>query len=70
MEQVTTIGLDIVKHVFQAHGADVAGHVLIPQARHTPEASWVLGGASALYHRHGSLCRRALLGPRGWQVGP
>ena len=28
MDQVTTIGLDIAKHVFQVHGADAAGHVL------------------------------------------
>jgi transposase len=28
MEQVTTIGLDIAKHVFQVHGADAAGHVV------------------------------------------
>ena len=28
MEQVSTIGLDIAKHVFQLHGADGAGHVL------------------------------------------
>src|SRR5499427_4596796 len=28
MEQATTIGLDIAKHVFQVHGADTAGHVL------------------------------------------
>jgi transposase len=28
MEQVTIIGLDIAKHVFQVHGADAAGHVL------------------------------------------
>src|SRR4029077_2487429 len=28
MEQATTIGLDIAKHVFQLHGADAAGHVL------------------------------------------
>ena len=28
MDQVSTIGLDIAKHVFQAHGADVAGRVL------------------------------------------
>ena len=28
MEQVTTIGLDIAKYVFQAHGADAAGHTL------------------------------------------
>jgi len=28
MEQAITIGLDIAKHVFQAHGADAACHVL------------------------------------------
>ena len=28
MKQAITIGLDIAKHVFQAHGADGAGHVL------------------------------------------
>src|SRR5215468_1166630 len=28
VEQVSTIGLDIAKHVFQVHGADGAGHVL------------------------------------------
>jgi len=28
MEQATTIGLDIAKHVFHLHGADGAGHVL------------------------------------------
>src|SRR5271166_473493 len=28
MEQATTIALDIAKHVFQAHGAAAAGHVL------------------------------------------
>ena len=28
MEPAITIGLDIAKHVFQVHGADVAGHVL------------------------------------------
>src|SRR5690349_3290595 len=28
VKQATTIGLDIAKHVFQAHGADGAGHVL------------------------------------------
>jgi transposase len=28
MGQATTIGLDIAKHVFQAHGADASGHVV------------------------------------------
>ena len=29
MEEITTIGLDIVKHVFQVHGVDAAGNVAI-----------------------------------------
>jgi transposase len=29
MQTVTTIGLDIAKSVFQVHGVDAAGHVLI-----------------------------------------
>src|SRR6202795_3352921 len=33
MEQVTTIGLDIAKHVFQVRGADAAGHVLFRKRR-------------------------------------
>jgi transposase len=28
MDQVTTIGLDLAKHVFQVHGADASGHAL------------------------------------------
>lgn len=27
MEQITAIGLDIAKHVFQVHGVDVSGNV-------------------------------------------
>lgn len=29
MEEITTIGLDIAKHVFQVHGVDAAGNVAI-----------------------------------------
>jgi len=29
MEEITTIGLDIAKHVFQVHGIDAAGNVAI-----------------------------------------
>ena len=29
MEVITTIGLDIAKHVFQVHGVDAAGNVAI-----------------------------------------
>lgn len=31
MEQVTTIGLDIAKSVFQVHGIDAAGTVVVRQ---------------------------------------
>ena len=29
MEQITTIGLDLAKHVFQVHGIDAAGKVVV-----------------------------------------
>ncbi len=34
--------MDIAKHVYQAHGADAAGHALFA-SHHAPEASWLLG---------------------------
>jgi hypothetical protein len=67
MEQASTIGLDIAKHVFQAHGADAAGHV--PQAPHTNETTRVLRGANTLRCRDGSVRRFTLLGSRDPQVG-
>jgi len=34
---VTTVGLDLAKHVFQVHGADAAGRVIVARAlRHRP----------------------------------
>jgi transposase len=44
MAQVTTIGLDIAKHVFQAHGADAAGQVLFRKR--------VSRGSSSAFSRH------------------
>jgi transposase len=29
MENITTIGLDIAKHVFQVHGVDSAGNIVM-----------------------------------------
>ena len=29
MEKITTIGLDLAKHVFQVHGVDAAGKVVL-----------------------------------------
>jgi hypothetical protein len=32
MKQITTVGLDLVKHVFQVHGAEVGGACSCSQA--------------------------------------
>jgi hypothetical protein len=31
MDEVSVIGLDLAKHVFQVHGADALGRVVIPK---------------------------------------
>ena len=62
MQQATTIGLDIAKHVFQVHGADAAGHVLFRKRINPREASRFPSSASPVRRCDGSLCRGALLG--------
>jgi len=61
VEQATTIGLDIAKHVFQVHGADAAGHVLF-RKRITHVSFSVSEQRKPVRRRDGSLCRCALLG--------
>jgi hypothetical protein len=61
MEQATTIGLDIGKHVFQVHGADGAGHVLF-RKRITRVKLLCFLAAQTRRRGDGSLCRCALLG--------
>ena len=46
MDQVTTIGLDIAKHVFQVHGADAAGHVLFRKRITRPKLLGLLAAQS------------------------
>jgi hypothetical protein len=41
MEKVSTIGLDLAKNVFQAHGADASGNVLLrKKLRRALRADW------------------------------
>jgi transposase len=44
MSDVTTIGLDIAKHVFQVHGADDAGAVVIRRKLRRAEILQFFGG--------------------------
>ena len=54
MQVVTTVGLDIAKSVFQVHGVDGAGQVVIRRqlkrryVRHSREAASVSGGHRGL----------------------
>jgi transposase len=47
MQTVTTIGLDIAKSIFQVHGVDAAGQVLI---RHQLKRRYVLAFFQKLPH--------------------
>ena len=46
MGEVSTIGLDIAKSVFQVHGVDVAGVGCDPQARQSRKGAGVLWRAA------------------------
>ena len=59
--QVTTIGLDIAKNVFQVHGIDAAEKVVVRKQLRRGQVS-VLQGAAALPYRHRSLRDIPLLG--------
>ena len=59
--QITTIGLDIAKNVFQVHGIDAAEKVIVRKQPARPNAG-VLQGAAALPCGHGSLRDVPLLG--------
>ena len=60
--QITTIGLDIAKNVFQVHGIDAAEKVVVQQATSAQPGAGVLQSAAAVPCWHGSLCHGALLG--------
>jgi hypothetical protein len=71
MEEVTTIGLDLAKQVFQAHGARWDWRPFY-SARRCGDIKVLafFASAPALPCGDGSVRRRALLGPRDWQARP
>ena len=69
--EVSTIGLDIAKQVFQAHGADATGPGGVPQALWCgPRCSSFFAGQPPLSGGAGGLWRGAPLGAGAWQAGP
>ena len=68
MNEITTIGLDLAKHVFQVHGVDAAGAtVLRKQLR---RAQVLAFSTAALSGGDGGVCDGALLGAGVERVGP
>ena len=60
--QITTIGLDIAKNVFQVHGIDAAEKVVVRKQASAQPGTGVLQGTTAVPYRHGGLRDGALLG--------
>ena len=56
MQAVTTIGLDIAKSVFQVHGVDVQGKVIIRRQLKRRHVLAFLPQAATVPCRHGGLC--------------
>src|SRR5258708_19056561 len=72
MGEVSTIGLDIAKSVFQVHGVDVAGAVVIRKRVSRAKSVGVLRRAAAMPGRNRSVSVSASLGPRdssAWSHG-
>ncbi len=60
--QVTTIGLDIAKNVFQVHGIDAVEKVVVGKQLRRRQVMRFLRGFAALPDWHGRVRHRALLG--------
>ena len=62
--EITTIGLDLAKQVFQVHGVDAAGQSSCKRRLRRAQVITFFAALPALSGRHGSLRHRALLGAR------
>jgi hypothetical protein len=62
VSEVITIGLDLAKHVFQAHGADASGKVVFRKRLRTREGSRVLRWQACLCGGDGGLQQLPSLG--------
>ena len=61
MNQVSTVGLDLAKYIFQLHGADSAGAVVFRKKLRRGQLLAFLATA-ALHGGHGGLWQRSIVG--------
>ena len=62
--QISTIGIDLAKSVFQVHGVDAAGKVIITKKLRRSQVLPLFEKIAALPDRHGSVRHIASLGTR------
>src|SRR3954447_12812527 len=70
MGQASTIGLDIAKWVFQAHGADATGRVVFRKRLVRAKVLEFFAGQPPCLVALEACGGGALLGARAWQAGP
>ena len=64
MKQITTIGLDLAKQIFQVHGADADGFPVFNRRLRRAEVLRFFGKAAFMSGRYRGLREFALLGAR------
>ena len=68
--QIVRIGLDLAKYVFEVHGVDAHGKIVVRKTLRRDAVVHVLRQSAAVSSRHGSLERRALLGKGAYRSWP
>ena len=68
--QISTIGIDLAKHVFQIHGVDPDGNVVLRKQLRRAQVLEFLRQATAVPGRHGGLRDIAPLGARADSARP
>jgi hypothetical protein len=68
--QVTTIGVDLAKHVFQVHGINAEGEVVLWPKLRRAEVVGFFGEAPAYSDRNGGVRHVAPLGATTWRARP
>ena len=70
MSEVTTIGLDLAKHVFQVHGVDAAGECVLRKQLRRGQVVAFFAALPRCLGRAGGVCHGALLGAGAAGAGP
>jgi transposase len=63
MNEIVTIGLDLAKNIFQVHGIDACGKVVVRKPLRRGEMMKFFANLPPLPDRHRGMCDSSSLGP-------